>query len=77
VEAADKYGQTPLHLASQQGHQSVARLLLDKRAKVDAADMVGQTPYHLAGHLVLLVGYADIDRRILPENLERPKPYIR
>ena len=28
------------------------------------------------GHL-LLVGYADIDRRILSENLERPKPYIR
>jgi ankyrin repeat protein len=38
AEAADNDGSTPLHLASQTGHEAVARLLLDKGASATAAD---------------------------------------
>jgi ankyrin repeat protein len=44
VSAANKNGNTPLHSASMQGDEAMARLLLDQGANVSAADYAGQTP---------------------------------
>lgn len=40
----DSYGATALHLAAQNGHVAVARLLLDCSASIDAVDIRGRTP---------------------------------
>jgi hypothetical protein len=45
VSATDEYGQTPLHLASNEG---VAQLLIDRGADVSATNEYGWTPLHLA-----------------------------
>lgn len=47
VNAADKKGWTPLHVAAVLGHEAVVRLLLDKGAQVNAASQAGETPLHL------------------------------
>lgn len=39
VSAADKYGWTPLHRASQNGHEAIAQLLIER-----GADENGSTP---------------------------------
>ena len=41
-------GQTPLHLASKFGQQSVVGLLLELGASIDCTDDYGQKPIHLA-----------------------------
>jgi hypothetical protein len=41
---ADRHGMTSLHLAAQEHHAEVARLLLDAGAAVDAADEHGNRP---------------------------------
>jgi len=51
MDAANKDGGTPLHLSSQQGHESVVRLLLDKGAKMDAAGKDGGTFLYTGGIL--------------------------
>ncbi|KAK8011810.1 Alpha/Beta hydrolase protein [Apiospora arundinis] len=48
VDVKDSAGQTSLHLASSEGHQDVATLLIDKGADVKATANNGQTPLHLA-----------------------------
>jgi ankyrin repeat protein len=48
VSATDKHGQTPLHLASWQGHEGVAQLLIDRGADFSATDQYGHTPLHVA-----------------------------
>jgi ankyrin repeat protein len=48
VEARDKDGQTPLHVASQAGPLDIARMLIEHGAEVSAQDKIGQTPLHLA-----------------------------
>ena len=66
VTAADNLQQTPLHMASQEGHEAVARLLLDQGADASAAGLNGQMPLHLAangGHedvIRLLINRADV-----------------
>jgi ankyrin repeat protein len=44
VAAVDKALLTPLHMACQQGHLEVARVLLAAGAPVDARDSYGNTP---------------------------------
>jgi ankyrin repeat protein len=39
---------TPLHLASFQGHEEVARLLIEHSADMTAQNKYGLTPLHLA-----------------------------
>ncbi|KAK2591217.1 hypothetical protein QQS21_011102 [Conoideocrella luteorostrata] len=48
IEAKDKYGQTPLSLATEEGREAVAKLLLDKGADIEAKDKHGRTPLSLA-----------------------------
>jgi len=48
VNAKDKGGETPLHLASYNGHAEVATLLIEKGADVNAKKNDGQTPLHKA-----------------------------
>ena len=49
VNARDKYGETPLHLASCYGHtESVKLLLAMPGVDVNARDLYGRTPLHLA-----------------------------
>jgi len=56
VSAADRDGWTPLHRASHEGHEAVARLLVGRGADVSAADKDGWTPLHRAtqiGHMAV------------------------
>jgi hypothetical protein len=48
VSATNEYRETPLHLASREGHEGMAQLLIDSGADVSATDKYGQTPLHLA-----------------------------
>ncbi|KAF8416402.1 hypothetical protein EV426DRAFT_569866, partial [Tirmania nivea] len=41
-------GNTPLHVASEYGHQEIARLLIDRGADFAAANRFSNTPLHLA-----------------------------
>jgi ankyrin repeat protein len=52
---------TPLHLALQQGHVEVARVLVNHGAKVSAKDQDGWTPLHLASKH----GHADLARLLI------------
>ena len=56
VSAATEDASTPLHFAARNGHQTVARLLIEKGADVSAANRNRDTPLHLAalnGHEVV------------------------
>ena len=48
VDAKDKYGRTPLHLAPGSGHKEIAELLIAKGADVNAKNKYGVTPLHFA-----------------------------
>jgi ankyrin repeat protein len=48
VNANDKDGYTPLHIAAQQGRDDVVKLLLAGGADVNAKDDKGETPLQLA-----------------------------
>ena len=68
ANATGNNGGTPLHLAAQEGHVDLARMLLDKGAEVDARDAKGETPLHRAtekGHTdvagLLLARGADVN----------------
>ncbi|KAF8418713.1 ankyrin repeat-containing domain protein, partial [Tirmania nivea] len=42
------YGNTPLHHASENGHQEIAKLLIERGVDAAAANMYGNTPLYLA-----------------------------
>ena len=48
VDAKDKYGRTPLHLAPGSGHKEIAELLIAKGADVNAKIDDGRTPLDFA-----------------------------
>uniref|UniRef100_A0A7N9AUF9 Poly [ADP-ribose] polymerase n=1 Tax=Mastacembelus armatus TaxID=205130 RepID=A0A7N9AUF9_9TELE len=50
VNAKTKDLLTPLHLASEKGHNDVIKVLVKHEAKVNAMDHLGQTPLHRAAH---------------------------
>ena len=70
VEFKDGYGhQTPLSRATENGHEAVVKLLLDKNADVETKDKYGQTPLSRAtknGHeavVKLLDKNADVESK--------------
>ena len=70
VDAKDKYGRTPLHLAPGSGHKEIAELLIAKGADVNAKSKYGVTPLHYAagnGHKeiaeLLIDKGADVDAK--------------
>uniref|UniRef100_A0A7N8XED9 Poly [ADP-ribose] polymerase n=1 Tax=Mastacembelus armatus TaxID=205130 RepID=A0A7N8XED9_9TELE len=81
VNAKTKDLLTPLHLASEKGHNDVIKVLVKHEAKVNAMDHLGQTPLHRAAHsgrlqtcrLLLttvhipgvLIGNSEVDRQLL------------
>lgn len=48
VETEDLYKQTPLFLASENGHAEIVQLLLDQSAQLEKQDRFKQTPLSLA-----------------------------
>src|SRR5271170_1825649 len=48
INAADKFGQTPLHHACAEGHIETAMLLIQLGADPDRLDKEGQTPIQCA-----------------------------
>ena len=48
IDLKEDIDQTPLHLATQEGHVEVMQILLNSGAKVDEQDQYGYTPLHYA-----------------------------
>ena len=48
ISAADKRGQSGLHIAARIGREEVAKLFLSRKAHIDAKDKDGYTPLHRA-----------------------------
>ena len=61
IEAANTFGQTPLHVASAAGHVDVVRELLRRGAAVGGADKNGDAALHFASS----AGHADVARALL------------
>ena len=48
MHQASNHGWTPLHIASQEGHVQVVRVLLDRGADIKKATVDGRTPWAVA-----------------------------
>ena len=48
VSSKNRDGETPLHLAAENGDKKMVELLLANQADVNATDGTGDTPLHLA-----------------------------
>ena len=46
ISYTDKRAKTPLHIAANEGHLEIAKLLVKKRADVNIKDNGGQTSIH-------------------------------
>jgi ankyrin repeat protein len=71
IDAKDKHGVTPLHLAAYHGYGDIAELLLANHAQVDGGAISGETPLREAAHRgfngiveLLLAHGARIDAKI-------------
>lgn len=49
VDVANRRGDTPLHGAAAHGYRRLARLLVERGARLDAKNQLGQTPVDVAG----------------------------
>ena len=50
VNAKDKYGMTPLHMAAEYGHKEIVELLFTNGANVNAKDEKDRTPLDWVAH---------------------------
>lgn len=66
VNATDRFGNTPLHLAIDGNHPRISNLLIDNGANVDAVGAFGNTPLHQSIHS----GQADTTRRLLERDAD-------
>ena len=68
VDSNDKYGQTPLSLAAENGYEGVVKLLLEKAADIDSKDTNdGRTPLWWAagnGHEAVAAAREGCRRRL-------------
>jgi hypothetical protein len=78
INAGNRNGETPLHLAAEQGNSDIVKILLEQGAMVDAVETAaGYTPLHYAarqGHsdlCDLLIRFG-ADPDALTENLDSP-----
>jgi ankyrin repeat protein len=62
----DKFGYTPLHLATQEGHKDVVAYLLANKADVNAREKDNQTPLHLA----VVRDHKDVAELLLTNNAD-------
>ena len=67
IEAADMYGNTPLHYASYRGHLDIVRELLARGAKVNAVCNDGYTPLMGSG----CYGHVEVARALLAEGADK------
>ena len=73
----DARGNTPLHLATMQGHKEVVQLLAASGADTDLRDQVGYEPAHMAalhGHLNCLIILAAMGASINSKTDDRKLP---
>ena len=64
VNCQDFAGRCPVHLAAENGHEDVAKILVVKGAQVDVEDKKGQRPLHLAarkGHVKMVKIQSNLD----------------
>ena len=64
IETKNKYEETPLHLASNNGHYDIVEELLNHNANINAENMFDNTPLHLASKN----GHYDIVKELLKRN---------
>jgi phosphate transport system substrate-binding protein len=48
INAADREGRVPLHVAAKENHEAVVMTLLDRGAQIQPVDREGRTPLHVA-----------------------------
>ena len=64
---ADRYGETPLLLAAEEGHQNVVQLLIANGADANMTDLEGNAPQSVAeqmGNMVIAIILRDHNRKI-------------
>jgi ankyrin repeat protein len=66
IDTANKYGNTPLHYASEDGHTDVVKLLLEHNANIDTANKCGKQAIHYASKY----GHTDVVKLLLEHNCQ-------
>ena len=65
-DAANRNGDTPLHLASQNGHFEVVEVLLRNNADANIRNVFGKAPLHIAAEM----GYAEIVKAMIDHKVK-------
>lgn len=69
INALDKDSGTPLHLASENGHEAIVKLLLEKGADLEALDSDDSTPLHRASEN----GYHEVVKLLLHKKVDKER----